>query len=1425
VLAVDFRLTLHDQLDVLSVSDRVESLLGYKADDFLASPSLLQQLIHPSDLSLVLSICSSASSTPIEDGRVRIRGIDGRMRSLGFQAERETSQSQLILSLALSAPTPGSGELIASAASVDLLAVLDGIGQCACIKDRQHVIRHSNRSFQTLCAGELYEVTGHTDYELFAEDYADQSYEAEEKIFAGSSIVHFERASGEGEQRPRSFESCVFPVRDEQGTIVASCTVVIDTTAQVWARQALQLSEESVKEAHRIAGLGSFLVDVPAQTWTASEVLYEILGLARDCPRTIAVWSDLILPEDLASLGRLYGEMVMGSCKILDSEIRFVRQTDKVRRWARVRGQLERDAQGRPSQLRGTLEDITERTHADAQVRASANLLQLFIHDAPTGLAMFDREMRYMSASRRWVEDRGLAEWDIVGKCLYDMRTDVSDTWRADHRRALAGETIPFKVDSFKDDRGATRWVSRMVRPWWNSGGEIGGIVVLSEDITATKEAERALRASEQSLKEAQQIAGVGSYALDIPAALWESSEALDHIFGIDARDDHTVEGWKSLIHPDDREMMSNYLASEVLGKKTSFAKQYRIVRLSDGVVRWVQGFGRIEVDAQGGLLSLRGTIQDITERKDAEGSLKESRQLLQLFIEHAPVAIAMFDRDMRYLAISRRWIENYDLEGQQILGRSHYEIFPELPEDWKKVHRTGLSGEGVRMDEELFVRASGKKRWVRWELIPWKKIDGAVGGIVMFTEDITAIKQNAERLQLAASVFTHTSESILITDADGTILDVNEAFTRITGYSRDEALGRNPRFLNSGRQGREFYAEMWAQLRETGRWSGEIWNRGKNGQIFPGMLTVSAVPDATGRTKQYVGLFSDLSPIKERERQLKHVAHFDVLTGLPNRTLLADRLRQAMAQARRLGHMLAIAYLDLDDFSAVNERHGRAAGDQFLKAITQRMNGFVGQADTLARLGGDEFAVVLLGVANTDESLNLIGRLCAAVAEPIEVGNLMLCVTASVGVALFPQADDVEPDQLVRQADQAMYFAKLAGKGRFHVFDPMLDRTMRGRHEDLQRIRQALHKQEFELHFQPKVNMRTGTILGVEALIRWRHPELGLLSPEHFLPVMEGNLLVIELGEWVIDSALKRIEEWQAQGLDMPVSVNVDALQLQEPRFVERLKMLLAQHPQIPPSRLELEVLESSAFHDIAQVSDVIRSCSQLGVTFALDDFGTGYSSLSYLKRLPVDVLKIDQSFVHDMLDDPEDLAILEGVLVLATAFRRQAIAEGVETVEHGLMLLRLGCEIGQGYQIARPMPGSDLLGWAAAWRPDPRWVNAAPIDPAQWPILHAGVEHRAWAAELEEHVQGRRTAAPPMDEHGCHLGSWLDAERAAGRGEHVDLQAIASVHAQLHAHANGILDRKDGRAEGDAATGLVELHTLKDHLIDAIHHSLHLQ
>ena len=684
---------------------------------------------------------------------------------------------------------------------------------------------------------------------------------------------------------------------------------------------------------------------------------------------------------------------------------------------------------------------------------------------------------------------------------------------------------------------------------------------------------------------------------------------------------------------------------------------------------------------------------------------------------------------------------------------------------------------------------------------------------------DVTEKNAAQEQLKLAASVFSHAREGIMITSPQGDIIEVNAAFSHITGYRRDEVVGKNSKMLSSGRQGADFYAGMWAGLANQGRWTGEIWNRRKSGEVYAEMLTISAVYDAHGKILRYVALFSDISQQKENEKRLEHIAHYDALTGLPNRVLLADRLRQAMVQAGRHSKKLAVVFLDLDGFKAVNDTHGHAMGDKLLIELATRMQRALREGSTIARIGGDEFVAVLADLSQHEAAGIVLDRLLMAAAQPVLTDGIVLQVSASVGVAFFPQSEEVDAEQLLRQADQAMYQAKVTGKNRYHVFDAEQDRHLRGHHEDLENIRQALQNEEFALYYQPKVNMRTGEVVGAEALIRWQHPERGVLAPAAFLPTLESDELTVQIGEWVLETAMSQIETWKAQGLSLSVSVNMDALQLQQPDFVTRLNHLLALHPHIGPGDLELEVLETNALEDIPGISRLMDVCHEMGVGFALDDFGTGYSSLTYLRRLPAKLLKIDQSFVRDMLDDPDDMAILEGVLGLARVFRRQVIAEGVETTAHGLMLLRLGCEWGQGYAIARPMPASELPHWLATWHPDPSWLHLAPTQRDDLPLLFAVVEHRAWVAGILSYLRGERTVLPVLDLQDCRFSHWLRYE--GGHERHAGnalFDEIEQLHQQIHAYAQTLVTLKQQGQVEMLQERISEMYALRDALLERL-------
>lgn len=804
--------------------------------------------------------------------------------------------------------------------------------------------------------------------------------------------------------------------------------------------------------------------------------------------------------------------------------------------------------------------------------------------------------------------------------------------------------------------------------------------------------------------------------------------------------------------------------------------------------------------------------MHELAEKRRNEETLGK----LSLAVEQSPTSVVITDLDANIEYVNTAYLQRSGYSHDEIIGQN-----PRIMQSGKTLKKTfddlwATLDKGEVWKGELINKRKNGEEYIELALItPVRQSDGTVTHYLGIKEDITERKLAEKKLHLAASVFSHAREGIMITELDGRIIDVNNAFSLITGYGREEVLGHNPRILKSGRQESEFYAAFWQNLINKGHWYGEIWNRRKNGEEYAQMLTISAVLGDMGHPTHYVALFSDITTNKEHESQLEHIAHYDALTNLPNRVLLADRLHQGMVQTQRQTKRLAVVYLDLDGFKAINDTYGHEIGDQVLISVAARMRQVLREADTLARIGGDEFVAVLLDLEDIEASVTMFTRLLVAASQEFEIGHLVLQVSASLGVTFFPQPGDVDADQLLRQADQAMYQAKLAGKNRYHIFDPDYDNSIRGYHETLEHIRRALDEQEFLLYYQPKVNMRTGTIIGTEALIRWQHPEKGLLPPAVFLPVIEGHALSVEIGEWVIRTALKQMELWHASGLDVPVSVNIGARHLQQPDFVERLRKVLAEHPTIKPGYLEIEVLETSALEDVAHISRIIESCREFGVTFALDDFGTGYSSLTYLKRLPVKLLKIDQSFVREMLDNPDDLAILDGVIGLSGAFDRLVLAEGVETIEHGEILLQLGCELAQGFGIAHPMPAQEMLEWSASWRIDSTWAAASAVNRIDLPLILSGIEHRVWMTSIRNYIKGHTEIQPPLVRHHCRLDTWLGSGDLDRYGNQPTVELIEKLHDHAHKLAEVLCELRANGRQTEALARLDELNECHDALL----------
>ena len=805
-----------------------------------------------------------------------------------------------------------------------------------------------------------------------------------------------------------------------------------------------------------------------------------------------------------------------------------------------------------------------------------------------------------------------------------------------------------------------------------------------------------------------------------------------------------------------------------------------------------------------------------------AEDDLADTGARLRATLEATADGILLVDRSGAIVNMNRQFSQLWRIPDELLLAHDDallLEFLVSCMRDPEAYQKRVTEIRADRDDETYDILHLTGGRVIERKSRPARRGKLIIGRVFSFT-DITERKASETRLKLAASVFSHAHEGIMITDATARIVEVNNTFSRITGYTREEALGQNPRLLRSGHHGHDFYIAMWHDLTSRGYWHGEVWNRHKNGMLYAENLSITAVSDIDESSLHYVALFSDITELKKHQQQLEHMAHYDALTGIPNRVLLGDRLKQAIAQSRRHQRGLAVVYLDIDGFKEVNDAYGHETGDQLLVAIAQRLRDTLREGDTLARLGGDEFVAVLTELRTSDECEAILSRLLQTTASPIKIRQHTLLLSASLGVTLFPQ-DGSDADTLLRHADQAMYQAKQAGKNRYHLFDPEEDRQTQTHRQSQKRIAQALEQNEFILFFQPKVNMRTGTVIGAEALIRWQHPERGMVPPGEFLPLIEGSELVIRIGEWVLDAALAQMGVWRAHGLDLAISVNIAAHHLQQEDFLPRLREKLSAHSDVPPDRLELEVVESAALEGVAQISRLIEECQALGVQFSLDDFGTGYSSLTYLRRLPASVLKIDQSFVRDMLWDSEDLAIVEGVIGLASAFRRTVIAEGVETPEHGELLLRLGCDLAQGYGIARPMPAGNLPEWIANWRPDPAWTTSRNMSHKRddLPLTYAEVDHRNWVKCPEDALADPGSAPPEIDSDKCRFGVWYLGAGRLRYGSFDDYPEIGALHEAVHALAGELVALRDNGQLKKEHHRLHDLHAMRDKLISKLH------
>ena len=940
---------------------------------------------------------------------------------------------------------------------------------------------------------------------------------------------------------------------------------------------------------------------------------------------------------------------------------------------ARVRTHLQlhrarRQLQEREAELEALLGNVSEEVLASERAlsRRTAELTALFTA-LPDVVFVKDLAGVYVDGNPRFEALVGRPLAEVIGRSDQELfPADLARKLRDGDRATLASgaRVVSEEWVSFPN-RSPVLLEAIKVAVRDATGAPIG-LLGIARDVTARHREQEALRRSRAELLQAQEIAGLGSWQVDLTSGKMTWSDQTYRLLGLEPGDAIKRRNVPELVHPEDRERV---LAAWAAAEAESTAEVEH--RLARDPQRWLRQRVRFEHDEDGRCVRALGTVLDISEPKLRDLARQAERDRLDDALAAARAASYEWDVTTDLLQLDQRWREMlaYDPDRDGPLTAA---------------------------------------TWASW----------------IHPEHAPTVAASLERL-LAGDEEQHELEFRL--------------------------------------------------QRRDGRW---LWVRGMSRATQHG---------PSGEVVRVSGLIIDITHEKAHQEQLSFVADHDGLTGLINRQRFSEHLRAELLTDRGPQERLAVISLDLDGFEAVNAAHGRAAGNQLLVEIATRLLRCVGDRHRVARTGGDEFALAI-PVAGGDGSWRAaVEELYDTVTRPITLQGRALQATASIGVTLFPQARDSDAEQLLRQADQAVYQAKLAGKDRYHLFDTEHDATSRERFRLIDEVDNALSDEQFVLHYQPQVNIRTGEVLGVEALIRWQHPEHGLLPPGAFIPPLAGRPISVEIGDWVIEEALQQLTSWQDEGFRTTVSVNIDTAQLYDPAFGRRLEAQLAAHPEVHPSQLGIEILETGALEDLAHVAELVEHVRGLGVSVALDDFGTGYSSLTLLKRLGADVVKIDRSFVMELLEDTEHALIIDSVVGLARNFQRTVLAEGVETEAHGVLLLELGCELAQGFAIARPMPADQVAEWAGRWAQPTAWREVEPLAADRMPALLAEIEHRVWVQQLRAHLAGEQTTPPPLDPARCRLGAWLTRMSKQEAGEVPE--ELRRHHQELHRAAEALL------------------------------------
>jgi len=943
---------------------------------------------------------------------------------------------------------------------------------------------------------------------------------------------------------------------------------------------------------------------------------------------------------------------------------------------------------GKPVQYVAIRTDITERKQAEDVMKRHKQVLDI----TSDGFWMTDAMGNLQMANQAYADISGYTVEELVHMHISQLEAKEKSI---DEVKAHIAKVIAQGSDTFETRHRHKDGHEIDIEVTTSFLQESQQFAVFLRDITERKRIENALKDSRDQYDRLTTNIPIGVYLLRTTAAgeliFKYVSARFCAMLGVTAEAIYADSAVPfQAIHPED---LPHFVEMNQAAVKEHEPFKWEGRSLVNGFTRWLRIESRPEPQ-DGGDCIWDGVIMDITERRQAQLELQHNQDLLN----EAQRLGHLGSWELDIVTGELRWSDEiyriFELDPKEFLPT--YENFLNVihPDDRDKVNQAYTRSLQDRLPYDVVHRlllANGSIKWVREhctsEFDPSGKPLRSVGAV----QDITAQKLAEDHLRIAAAAF-ETHEAILITDKNANIIRVNQAFQNITGYSSEEVLGKNPRILNSGRQDRAFYEEMWRQLLTDGTWTGELWDKGKNGRIYPKWLTITAVKNEQGETTEYVAIFSDITARKQAEEDIHNLAFYDSLTRLPNRRLLLDRFRLALSLSARTWHYGAVLFLDMDKFKILNDTLGHDYGDLMLIDVAERIKSCVREVDTVARLGGDEFVVLLEEVdKNAEEAsqkVSLIAeKIRTALTVPFQLKGHEYHSSPSIGVCLYRGSGE-SVDDLLKHADMAMYEAKGAGRNAVHFFDPAMQLAVETRAALEADLRRALPARQLQLFYQVQVD-NDNRPLGAEALVRWMHPKRGMVSPAQFIPIAEESSLILDIGYWVLETACRQLEAWSRNESTrhLDVAVNVSGQQFRQRDFVEKVATALRVH-EVDPSFLKLELTESVILNDVADVVAKMHALKALGVKLSMDDFGTGYSSLSYLKQLPLDQIKIDQSFVRDIATDPNDAVMVETIIDMAHNFRLNVIAEGVENKAQLDFLRRNGCMAYQGYLFGKPVP-----------------------------------------------------------------------------------------------------------------------------------------